>query len=587
MAQTSNGAHVNPWRRLFELITEDRRDVAVLLVYTALSGLLALAVPRAAQAVVNSITAGAFLQPLVVLSALVLGGLTLRGAVQLIKLSLVELLQQRIFARVVLHLSEHLPLVRQSAVADGSLSEMANRFFDVLTIQKALSKVLLDGPSTALKVLLGLTLLGVYSPVLLGFDVALIIAVMVVLVGFGVGGVPTAIHESVQKYRVAHWMEELGRCHLGFKLLGAPLSLLHRADAAVVDYLNARNAHFVITFRQAFGSVVLQAVVSAGVLAIGGWLVIERKLSVGQLVAAELVVLSVLTGLEKLVRLAEDVYDLVAALDKVGHLCEMPVERRAGLTVPVWPAGGHLRLSGVRFAYGPSEIVGGLDLEIVAGQRVALLGASGAGKSTLVALTAGLIEPTHGSVQVNGVEVRQADLSVLRRIMGVVGDRHEIFEGTIEENLLMGRPGFTRSDLEWALDIAQLAPEIRRLPEGLETRLVSEGRNLSRGQVQRLLIARAVLARPQLLVMDEVFGGIEPVIKHRILDALESLKETTLVFVTHHADVALRCQLVHVLEKGVIVESGSPGQLGLQKDSRLNALMPPGLVRLDYLTRGA
>lgn len=587
MIHASHGAHASPWRRLFELITEDRRDVVVLLVYTALSGLLALAVPLAAQAVVNSITAGAFLQPLVVLSALVLGGLILRGIVQLIKLNLVELLQQRIFARVVLHLSERLPLVRQAAVAEGSVSEMANRFFDVLTIQKALSKVLLDGPSTALKVLLGLVLLGVYSPVLLGFDIALIIAVMLVLVVFGIGGVPTAIHESVQKYRVAHWLEELGRCHLGFKLLGAPLALLHRADAAIVEYLEARNAHFVITFRQTLGSVVLQAVVSAGVLAVGGWLVIERKLSVGQLVAAELVVLSVLTGLEKLVRLAEDVYDLVAALDKVGHLTELPVERRGGAPVSVLPTGGHLRFSGVRFSYGAHEIVRGLNLEVEPGQRVALLGASGAGKSTLVALAAGLIEPTHGSVQVNGVEVRQADLTVLRRVMGVVGDRHEIFEGTIEENILMGRPGYSRSDLEWALDVAQLTGEVRRLHDGLETRLVSEGRNLSRGQAQRLLIARAVLARPQILVMDEVFGGVEPAVKHRILDALEGLKGTTLVFVTHHPDVALRCGLVHVLEHGTIAESGPPEQLGRQKDSRLHELMPPALIRLDYLAGGA
>ncbi|MFN3287475.1 MAG: PLP-dependent transferase, partial [Sphingomonadaceae bacterium] len=241
-------------------------------------------------------------------------------------------------------------------------------------------------------------------------------------------------------------------------------------------------------------------VASAGTLGIGGWLVINRQLTLGQLVAAELVIVSVLAATDKLIKQSEQVFDLLTALDKVGHVTDLPLERVDGRELQPGPGGAGLVCRGLRFSYQPgAEVLSGLDLRLAPGERISLVGLSGAGKSTLAALICGLEEPSHGTVEVNGMEVRSARLESLRRVVSLVGDNHEIFAGTLEENLVVGRAHVTHEDIRRALEIAQLTEDLATLPHGTRTMLVSGGRNISHGQAQRLLIARAIVDRPQLL----------------------------------------------------------------------------------------
>ncbi|HYE71774.1 MAG TPA: ABC transporter ATP-binding protein, partial [Blastocatellia bacterium] len=326
-----------------------------------------------------------------------------------------------------------------------------------------------------------------------------------------------------RKYHVAEWLEELARCHRGFKMNSALAFSVERADTLVMDYVKARKQHFRVLFRQAAGNYLFRAIASAGVLAIGGYLVIERQMTLGQLVAAELVVIVVLEALEKLIRMLETVYDLLTSVDKVGHVTDLPVERSGGRPLPVANSGASITCRGVRFSYfRGAEVLSNLSLHVKAGEHVSLVGESGAGKSTLASLLCGLQEPTHGIVQINGMDVREADLESLRHAVALVSDTNEIFEGTVEENILLGRTHIPYEYVQWALEATRLSEELTRFPEGLQTRLLGEGRNLSRGQIQRLLIARAIVGRPRLLILDEAFTGIDEKDKLEILDELYS-----------------------------------------------------------------
>jgi ABC-type bacteriocin/lantibiotic exporter with double-glycine peptidase domain len=574
--QGGAAAHLSPPRRLAQMLVEDRGDLLALLAYTSLTGLLTLAIPLTAQFAVNTIAAGIFLQPLLVLTAAALGALLFAGVLRLLKLTLLERLQQRVFARVALTLAERLPHVRHAALMDEYAPQLVNRFFDVVTIQKSLAKLLLDGPTAALQVLLGLTLMAFYSPYLLAFDVFLILFIAFVVTVLGIGGLRSSIAESYQKYHVAEWLEELARCHRGFKLNGVPAFAIERADALVVSYVRARRRHFRVLFRQAAGNYLFRAVASAGVLAIGGYLVIERQLTLGQLVAAELVVVGVLEGLEKLVRMIEVVYDLLTSVDKVGHVTDLPVEREGGRLLPAGAGGAGVVCRGVRFSYRPGiEILSDLSLRVQPGEHVSLVGESGAGKSTLASLLCGLQEPTHGVVQINGMDVREASLTSLRRAVALVSDTNEVFEGTVEENILIGRDDIPYEDVQWALELTQLSEELTRLPKGLQTELVSEGRNLSRGQVQRLLIARAIVGRPSLLILDEAFTGIDESDKLQILGELYSpARGWTIIDISHDPEVVLRSSVAHVLCEGRIAESGPPAELAVRPGSRFAALFP-------------
>lgn len=569
--------HPSPTARLARLLSEERGDMAVLLTYTVVAGLLALAVPLAAQALVNTIAANVLLQPLVVLTMLVFLGMLLSGTLQLMKLTLVERLQQRVFARTALQMAAHLVRVRASALRDEYAPELVNRFFDVLTVQKALSKLLIDGLTVSLQAIVGLVLLGVYNPLLLGFDLFVLLSAALILFVLGLGGLRTSIAESREKYRVADWLEELARCQTSLKIHGRAPYLVGRADSAVLGYLRARRSHFAVYWRQAAGSYLFQAIASAGVLATGGWLVINRQLTLGQLVAAQIIVVSVLAALDKLVRQSDQVFDLLTGLDKLGHVTDLPTEREGGYALPDSPSGDGLSVvcREVRFSYRPGdEVLFGLNLSLAPGDRVSLVGASGAGKSTLAALLCGLEEPSYGTVEVGGIEVRVVDLASLRRAVALVGYTNEIFDGTIEENVRAGRTELSHEDVRWALEMACLTDDIARMPRGAGTRLVSGGQNLSRGQAQRLLIARALAGRPRLLLLDEAFTGIDERTTLKVLDALYAPEHRwTIVDISHEAKVVLRSGTVHVLADGRIVEMGTPVELA-RKDGEFSALFP-------------
>jgi ABC-type bacteriocin/lantibiotic exporter with double-glycine peptidase domain len=569
-------AHPTPYQRLGRLIQLDRSDHVVIVIYTILIGLLTLAVPLAAQALVNTIAAGVLIQPLVVLTIGVLAALFFAGILRLFKLVILEKLQQRIFARVSLHLSDHLPRVAYDVIVREFSPQLVNRFFDVLTIQKTMAKILFDGPGAALQVVIALVLMSFYSPYLLAFALFLMIFVIFVIFGLGVGGLRTSIQESTRKYEVADWLEELARCHVSFKMNAATNFSLFKADRLISLYVEARRAHFRVLFRQAMGIYFFQAIASAGVLAIGGWLVINRQLTLGQVVASEIVVVGALEGLEKLVRLMENVYDLLTGLYKVGHLTDMPAERTKGWELPASREGVRVDCRKVRFSYSEgSEILSDLDLSIQPGEHVSLVGKSGVGKSTLAMMMCGLHEPTHGLVQINGMDIRDVTPVSLRRSVSLVSDMNEIFAGTMEENILMGRQDISHEDLQWALELSHLTEEIARMPRGLQSRVVTEGRNLSRGQQQRLLIARAVISRPKLLILDEGFTGVDENDKLSILNELFNPRyRWTILDISHDPEIVARTQRIHVLAKGHIVESGSVEELIAKPDGELRQLFP-------------
>ncbi len=572
----AHGDHPTPYQRLGRLIQLDRIDYWVIIIYTILIGLLTLAVPLAAQALVNTIAAGVLIQPLIVLTIGVLGALLFAGILRLFKLVILEKLQQRIFARVSLHLSDHLPQVEYDRIVREFSPQLVNRFFDVLTIQKAMSKILFDGPGAALQVIIALVLMSFYSPYLLAFALFLMIFIIFVVWVLGVGGLKSSIQESTRKYEVADWLEELARCHVSFKMNAASNFSLFKADRLIALYVEARRLHFRVLFRQAMGIYLFQAIASAGVLAIGGWLVINRQLTLGQVVASEIVVVGALEGLEKLIRLMENLYDLLTGLYKVGHLTDMPAERTKGWDLPASREGSRVECRKVRFSYdGRHEILSDLDLTIQPGEHVSLVGKSGVGKSTLAMMMCGLHEPTHGLVQINGMDIRDVRLSSLRRVVSLVSSTNEIFAGTIEENILMGRKEIAHEDLQWALDLAHLTEEVARMPKGLQTKVVTEGRNLSRGQLQRLLIARAVISRPQLLILDEGFTGVDENDKLSILNELFNPKyKWTILDISHDPEIVARTHKIHVLAKGHIFESGSLSELTAKPDGELRKLFP-------------
>ncbi|MBX9686139.1 MAG: ATP-binding cassette domain-containing protein [Candidatus Obscuribacterales bacterium] len=570
----------SPYQRLGQMIFEDRQDLILIIIYTFFTGLLTLSVPLATQIIVNTIAAGVFLQPLTVLAGGVLAALTFVALLRLLTLWMVEQIRQRTFSRVALRLAYRVPRIKHPTLTDEYLPELVNRFFDTITVQSAWFSFLLDAPAAALQVIVGMTLLAIYSPWLLAFDLIVIAFFLLEVFVLGFGGFRTRSEETTQRFLIAEWLEELARCESGIKTNGIPAFLLKHTDNLLVDYVKRRRVHFKVLFRQAAGLYFFQALSSAGVLGIGAFLVVHRQLTMGQLVASLLIVNMVVPGLERLIRNLQNIYELLSALGKIGYVEDLPLERRGGEAIVKSGKGAEVNIKSLRFAYpGGAQVIRGLTMNLTAGERISLFGHNATGKTTLAKILCGLVEPGEGIAQINGVDVRDADLDSLRRTVALVSDNNEIFPGSIIDNISLGRPEITYNDVTWALNMVRF-DEFSHLPHGLQTEVGSAGKSLSRGQIQKLLLARAIVKRPDLLIFDEAFTAIEEKSKLEILDNFYAPEQKwTIIDISHDADSITRSDRIFLIDNGVIVESGTPAELIRLVDGKLEELFPQ-LVRI-------
>lgn len=540
LGSTDHVHHISPWQRLIALVDLERRDVAVVVIFGVLVALLSLATPLAVQALVSGIASSALLQPLIVVSV-VLGVAILAGSIlRVLQFTVVELLQRRIFVRLVADLAWRLPRLTVDERNSNDTSKLVNRFFDVVTAQKAIASLLLEGATLLLEVAIGLLVLAVYSPLLLVMSASLVVGVFFIVFVLGKGGIESSVDESYAKHDVAGWLEELVRHPTVFRGAASRDFGLLRADAASRAYLSARRRHFRVLLRQAIGGFALQILASVTLLGLGGWLVIDGTLTLGQLMAAELIVTAVTWGLVKLHKQLESAYDLLAAVDKLGHLVELDTEREDGAVL----AAGPLSVRSRAAAFDDLDDV--VDFEVVAGGSLALVDPQLFAGSVVAQALYGLRAPTAGRFEVGGDDVRDLSLVALRHRIHYAR-QPELFEGTLAENLRVGRTRLTPRHLVDALALVELDDELlARAEGGLSMPVLSGSLKLSPTVQRRLMIARAVLDDPSVIVVDGALDGVEPAQAKRIAARLAALP-ATVVLVTADANIASVCAAQLVL----------------------------------------
>lgn len=537
-----------PVRRVWNLLASEKQDVLIVFVYALVAGILTLATPIAVEALVSTVAFGRFFQPVVVLALMLFAFLAFQGALIALEKYVLEMIQCRLFVRLAGDLSFRLPNVDYGRIREESLPELTNRFFDVVTVQKVIVSLLLDGLALVLTIVVGMVVLAFYHPTLLAFDVALLLALALIVFVLGRGALSTSINESKWKYKTAAWLEDLARCMHSFKFAGALEYALDRTDRLVFGYLDSRLSHFRILMRQIIAALLVQAVSSTLLLALGGWLVIQGQLTLGQLVAAELIVAMIVSALTKLGKEFEGFYDLVASLDKISHLTRLPTEPLGGLLhgFPSGPAA--VRASNLSCS-GPHRlhILCSVDFDIRPSERVALTGRSGAGKSLLLDILYGLRPPDTGFVTVDGIDPRDCRSDVLRRRV-VLTRGPEVFAGTVAENVHLGRSEVTLEQVRAALRGTCLLDEVLLLPEGLDTQLTSSGEPLSESEVRLLTLARAIAGQPGLLLIDGTLDALADELLEPVADfLLHRERPWTLLVVTGRETLAKRCDRQLVL----------------------------------------
>lgn len=541
-SHAAHSLHPKPLRRFLALLRLDARDIWTVSLFALVSGVLTLATPLAVESLVNVVSWGTYLQPLLILALMLLTCLGFAGFLQILQTVVVEIIQRRQFVRIVGDLAHRFPRARQSSLAGEYPRELANRLFDIMTIQKASAVLLMEGLSIVLTTGLGMLLLAFYHPFLLGFDLVLLISMVLVTWLLGRGGISTAIEESRIKYATVHWLQDVIAFPAPFKVNGGELLAVERANRLTTEYLVARQNQFRVVFRQIAFAIGLQVVASTVLLGLGGWLVITQQLTLGQLVASELVVTLIVGAFAKAGKALEKAYDLMAGIDKVGHLLDIPVDPRFELgDLPNGPAEVRWQELTFQSATGIKHFIPAARFE--AGTRVAVGDGGSSVKSLLLKYLAGLVNAEHGMAEIGGLESQRAALAGQGRMVGYAGDV-QIFQAELHENIDLGRGDVGQNRVRDVLVQVGLWDVVLNLPDGLKSRLQTDGAPLTGSQRSQLMIAQAMAGQPRLLLLDGVLDDLTPAALDHVWKSLvDPQAPWTLMISTDQPAIAARCDL--------------------------------------------
>jgi len=501
---------MSPWQRFISLLDLDRRDIKQLFYYAIFAGLVALSLPLGIQAIINLIQGAQISSSWIVLVALVTLGVAFQGILQLMQIRILENMQQKIFTRSSFEFAYRFPKIKTSELLNYYPPELANRFFDTLIVQKGLSKILIDFPAAALQIIFGITLLSFYHPFFIIYGLSLVFLIYIVFKFTAKKGLATSLKESKNKYQVAHWIQEIARSLVSFKLSGRTQLGMQRNDELTMDYLEARESHFRVLVSQFIQMIGFKIIVTAGLLIIGGLLVLNQQMNIGQFVAAEIIILLIISSVEKLIRGLETFYDVLTSLEKIGQIVDKDLEKQTGLDPFKNNPDLYLELDGIQYTTPEGrEILRDINFSINQKDRIIFEGSSGSGRTTLLKLLSGLVSPSGGSFYINDNSLEGVMLNKYRTQVGQVLPEQSTFEGTILDNITFGDDSISNEQLNTTLKNVGLLSFIKNQPNGINTILYPEGRRLSFTDTKRIVLARAIIHSPKLLLLKDPLEHFE------------------------------------------------------------------------------
>lgn len=566
---------LSPVKRLIRVLAEEKKDILYVFIYAAFVGIVSLTLPLGIQAIVELVSGGVVFSSIYVLISLIILGILVVGGLQIMQITLIEYIQRRIFTKAALEFAFRIPRMKIESLTNLHTPELVNRFFDVLTLQKGLPKLLGDLMSGVIQILFGLILLSFYHPFFVFFGLVLVLTLVLIFRLTGPKGLQSSIQESKYKYRVVYWLEEVARVLKSFKISGNTGLPIRNTEYNVNNYLINRKTHFGVLISQ-YGYIVLfKAVITAGLLIIGTSLVINREITLGQFVASEVIIILILNSVERIITYLDVVYDMLTAVDKISQVTDLPLEKVGGIDINQndYKEGFQVEIKNMSYKYpGVSEYaIKNINLSIASGERICICGGNDSGKSTLTHTIAGLNQDYEGIITINGYSLHDLDLTNLRDKLAKNVSQEDIFDGSILDNISVGKPQVNTKDVVKAIQRVGLADQINSLPEGINTHIVSGGKGFSNSFVNRLILARCLVKNPNLLILNDYFNSFQTSEKEHLIKVAFNLDHCTLITVSNDFSAMKACDRVVVMEEGEIAAVGTFDEL--LKNGKLNQLI--------------
>jgi len=549
--------------KFFKIIRLEKKEVTAIYFYAILSGVIQLSLPLGIQTIINFSQAAAGIAKLpvsiILLIFIVLVGILVSGILQVNQMKIVEKIEQSIFTRFSLDFAHKIPKIDSTELNKNHLPELMNRFFEIISLQKGLSKILLDIPLAVIQIIFGLILLSFYNSTFIILGLLLILLLFFIFKYTTKKGLNAAYDESENKYEVASWLEEIARSYKTFKISSRNNYHLKRTDDLVKDYLVSKTTHFEILKFQYWSLIVFKLLISAMMLIIGAVLLIRQQLNIGQFIAAEIVILLILSAVEKLILNLEITYNILTGVEKLSVITEKKSEIQGKMPYVSDGKGITIDVQQLNFKFDDSRtLLENINFNILPGTKVCIMGDGGSGKSILLELIGGTLKNFDGVINVNNIPINNIDQREYRKNIGIFYNEQDIFDGTIYENICIGNTNVSPDDIMKYAEMLEIKEFISQLPEGLSTKLQPTGKGLSTIIAKKILLLRAIAHQPELLVLDEPFELAGAESSKKISKYLIDIPNTTCMIVSGYIPFAKRADLIIWLEKGKIKHIGKP-----------------------------
>jgi ATP-binding cassette subfamily B protein len=540
---------IKPFKRLWDLVLTDRSDIGAIYFYAMLSGVVNLSLPLGIQAIISFVLGASMVTSIYVLITLVVVGVAAVGFMQINQMKIIEKVQQKIFTRYAFEFADKIPRFDLMKTDGFYLPEKVNRFFDVLSVHKGISKLLLEVPVASIQIVFGLALLAVYHPFFISFGLVLLVVLSLIFRLTGADGLKTSLKESVHKYKTVGWLEEMARITNPFKLSYDAHFNLTSTDRNVNEYLQSRTEHFGVLLFQYKTLVITKVAITLAMLAGGSYLLLEQQLNVGEFIAAEIVVLTVINAVEKLIVNLDSVYDVVTGLEKLAGVTENLSEQEGNINYDSSNKSIGIDLIDFSFSFpNGKKIFNDVNIHIPPGSLVGVHANGMSGKSTFLKVLAGHFQQFSGSFLINKVPLKNYRLASLRNKVSLYLNEKDIFIGSVLENILVGRNQISTAEIMSLSVNTGLSGFLDALPEGFETQVAPNGKNLPNQYIKRICLLRAMLDDPILLLMEDPWEGLTGAEKQNMIEYFSSRgNQATVVIATSDADFLKRCDYHIVL----------------------------------------
>jgi ATP-binding cassette subfamily B protein len=422
---------------------------------------------------------------------------------------------------------------------------MVNRYFETISLQKGLDKLLIDFPAAVIQVTLGLVLLAFYHPVFIAFGLLLLFIVLLIRRLTSSKGLQTAMLASNYKYQVAGWLQELARTVKSFKYTKGTSLHIQKTDESVSNYLDSRTKYFKILLTQFWSLVSFKVIITAAMLIVGAYLLVNQQINIGQFIAADIVIIAIIGSIEKLITNLDSIYEALVSVEKLSDITEAEKEHSGNLTLPSKNERVSIQFNNISFAYSNEvPVLNNINFNITQGQIVHLKGASGAGKSTVLRLLDGTYTAYNGSMLRDGIPVANYDLQSLRNRTGILLGSQDIFYGTLLQNITMGNETISIEKVKDMAKLVGLNTFVDFSKNGYDAVLLPVGNKLSNNVRKNILLIRTLLGAQRLLLLENPFDHLEEPFKNNVMQYIKENKTTTVIIASEDEQLSRYCDKV-------------------------------------------